>query len=145
VISELGGAAWRGLVAAMAMSGVRELTTDVGLVDKPPPDEIATEGVPSLLAAVPAEYRGAAIELAHWSYGAAMGAGYAVLPRRLRARRWFGPAFGLAIWAGFEAGIAPLLDLRSPEQRPLRERLSIAADHVLYGVIVSRRAFDPTA
>lgn len=51
--------AWRGTVAAMAMSGVRAFTTNVGLVAKPPPDEIATDGVAALLARVPPRYRDA--------------------------------------------------------------------------------------
>ena len=133
-------AAWRGAVAAMAMSGVRELTTSLGLVEKPPPEEIAEEGVPQLLAPVPAAYRDAAVELAHWGYGATMAVVFAGLPRRLRRRAWSGPAYGLAVWALFEAGVAPLLGLEPRGRRPPAERAAIALDHVLYGVVVAGRS-----
>lgn len=139
VTRSLAGAAWRGAVAAMAMSGVRELTVSLGLVERPPPEEIAEEAVPELLAAVPAAYREAAVELAHWGYGAATGAVFARLPGGLRRRVWSGPAYGLAVWALFEAGTAPLLGLQPRSGRPLAERAAIALDHVLYGLVVAGR------
>ncbi|MGI8974127.1 MAG: hypothetical protein ACR2HI_08115 [Gaiella sp.] len=142
VTSSSGGiarGAWCGTVAAMAMSGVRAFTTSVGLVDKPPPDEIATEGAPAVFARVPVRYRDASIELAHWGYGAGMGVAYGALPDSLRRRSLTGPAYGLAIWAFFERGVAPVLGLRTPRERPLRERAAIVADHLLYGVVVAGR------
>lgn len=142
---DLSGAIWRGTVAAMAMSAVRELTLSLGLVDRPPPDEIADEGVPALFAPIPPRYRDAAIEVCHWGYGAGMGIAYDLTPRTLRSRAWFGPVFGLAIWGFFERVVAPVLGLRPPAQRPLRERAAVAADHVVYGVVVSHRPFDPSA
>jgi uncharacterized membrane protein YagU involved in acid resistance len=129
----------------MAMSGVRELTGSLGLVERPPPDEIAAEGTPGLLEAVPAQYRDAAIELAHWSYGAGMGVAYGLLPRALRRRTWLGPAYGIAIWVGFERIVAPVLGLRTPGQRPFSERAAVALDHVLYGVVLAHRPIDPAA
>lgn len=131
--------AWRGMVAAMAMTGVRAFTTNVGLVDKPPPDEIATEGVAALFVHVPVRYRDSAIEVAHWGYGAGMGVVYGALPEGLRRRSLTGPTFGLAIWAFFELGVAPVLGLRTPRQRPLRERAAIVTDHLLYGLVVAGR------
>ena len=121
----------------MAMTGMRRVTTGLGLVGQTPPEEIATEGFPGLFARIPVQHRDEAVELAHWSYGAFAGAAFGLLPRSLRASPWAGPAYGLAIWAGFEAGLAPLLGLRDSGQRTLRERVSIAADHVLYGAIVA--------
>lgn len=144
-MSDVRGAMWRGTVAAMAMSGMRELTTALRLVDRPPPDEIAEEGVPGLFAPVPQPYREGAIELAHWGYGAGMGIAYGLAPQALRRRAWFGPVFGLAIWGFFERVVAPVLGLRRAEQRPLRERAAVAADHLLYGVVVAHRPFDPSA
>lgn len=137
-------AAWRGAVAAMAMSGMRRLTVSLGLVERPPPEEIAEEGVPGLFSKIPVEYREPAVELAHWSYGTGMGVTYGMLPRAVRSRPWFGIAFGLGSWAFFERVVAPMLRLRRPEQRKTSERVAIALDHVLYGVVVSHRPFDPT-
>jgi hypothetical protein len=137
--SELGAAALRGVVAAMAMTGMRRVTVGLGLLPKPPPVEIATEGVPSLFSVVPPQLRGEAIELAHWAYGAAAGSAFGALPPAVRCRRWSGPAYGLATWALFEGVVAPALGLRGPKQRSFAERASIIADHVLYGAIVGAR------
>jgi hypothetical protein len=130
-------AAARGVVAAMAMSGMRELTTSLGLVRRPPPDEIADEAAPQLFDRLAVD-RDAALELAHWGYGAAMGAAYAFMPVRLRRRAWLGPGYGLATWVFFERVVAPVLRLAPPAERPRAERAAIALDHLLYGAIVGR-------
>lgn len=62
---EVGHAGARGVVAAMAMSGLRRLTTGLGLIQEEPPEQIAREGVPGLLERVPPDLRAEAIELAH--------------------------------------------------------------------------------
>ena len=71
------------------------------------------------------------------SGGAAGGAVFAALPAPARRRGWAGPAYGLAIWLGFEVGIAPLLGLKQARQMRLSERAALAADHVLYGLVLS--------
>lgn len=125
----------RGAVAAMAMSGLRSITTGLGLVRLTPPEEIGAHGAAPLLAHVPPEWRGAAVELAHWGYGAAGGALFAALPVRGRAA---GVAYGLGLWAAFEAVVAPVLGAPARD-RPPSERLALAADHVLYGLVVGTR------
>ena len=53
-----------------------------------------------------------------------------------------GPIYGLVVWLGFELGVAPALGLsQSKRLRPV-ERLTLAADHLLYGLVLSepRRA-----
>jgi hypothetical protein len=52
-------------------------------------------------------------------------------------RRWAGPIYGLLIWLGFELGLAPLLGLREARERRLVERAALAADHLLYGLVLS--------
>src|SRR5215218_4105904 len=127
----------RGVVGAMAMTGVRRVTTGVGLVEKPPPERIAHEGFPDLLALVPDDYCDEAIEVAHWAYGAVAGSAFGAIPARVRRRVWSGPVYGLAIWAVFEAGVVPVVFGRGESRRrPVRERLTIAADHVLYGLVL---------
>ena len=126
-----------GIVGAMAMSGVRNLTTSLGIVGEPPPEEIADEAARLAGNGSP---HGGAVELAHWGYGAAAGAAYGLLPRALGQRRWCGPVYGLATWVLFERVIAPTLGLSSPGERPLAERAAIAFDHVLYGTIVGQVA-----
>jgi hypothetical protein len=86
---------------------------------------------------VPRGRRRAAIELAHCSYGAGGGAAFALLPEGIRRRPWAGPAYGLVVWVGFELCLAPVLGLKqAKKQRPI-ERAALAADHLLYGLVLS--------
>lgn len=130
----------RGVVGAMAQTAMRRVTIGLGLVRRPPPERIALEGVPALLARVPAEHRDEAIELAHWAYGALAGAAYAALPRSLRRHGWAGPAYGIGVWLFFEAVLGPaLLGLERTKKRSASERLALAGDHALYGAVVAKR------
>jgi hypothetical protein len=129
----------RGAIAAMAMTGMRVVTVGLGLLPKDPPEEIFEDALPHYLEPIPPEFRNEFIELAHWGYGAAGGAAFAVLPGGIRRHPWSGPAYGIAAWALFEAVLAPLLGLRKPPQRSLSERAAIIADHVLYGLVVAGR------
>lgn len=126
----------RGVSGAVAMSLMRAVTTRLGLVRAPPPDAIARERAQAVLARLPRRARRPAIELAHLAFGGAAGAAYAGLPERVRSPSWSGPAYGLATWLAYEGGIAPALGL-SHARRPRKvERLALAADHVLYGLIL---------
>ena len=130
-------AAMRGAVAAMAMSGMRVFTVNAGLVEESPPRAIIRQRARRLLRLVPPQRRPAAIELVHWGYGAAGGAAFGALPANLRRAVWSGPAYGLLTWAAFEAVLAPLLGLEQAKKpRPL-DRLALAADHLLYGFVLS--------
>jgi hypothetical protein len=121
----------------MAMSGMRALTVDLGIVGQTPPEAILKQRARGLLRRVPRGRRRAAIELVHWTYGAAGGAAFAALPESLRRRGWAGPIYGLATWIGFEVGLAPALGLsQATKPRPL-ERLALAGDHLLYGFVLS--------
>lgn len=119
----------------MAMTGMRRVTTDLGLVRKPPPERIATEGVPSLFAQIPPEHYETAIELFHWGVGAVGGIGFGILPAALRRQRWAGAAYGLAILGVFETVIAPRLGI-GPTERGVTEKLALAGDHLLYGIVL---------
>ena len=128
----------RGAIAAMAMTGMRVFTVDVGLVEQTPPQAIAKQKARGLLRRVPRKRRRAAVELAHWSYGGFGGAAFALLPEALRRRPWMGAAYGLGVWVGFEAGIAPLLGLRQAKGSDAApERIALALDHLLYGIVLS--------
>jgi hypothetical protein len=136
--SEIAHAGVRGAIAAMAMTGMRAFTVDMGLVKQTPPQAIARQRAKGLIRQLPRRRRRAVIELAHWGYGAVGGVGFALLPKSVRSRRrWVGPIYGLVIWLGFELGLAPLLGLRQARQRRLVERAALASDHVLYGLVLS--------
>lgn len=129
--------ALRGAVAAMAMTGLREFTHHVGWLEEPPPEAIARQKLlPGRFRRMKGRRR-AQVELLHWTYGAAAGAGFAALPRRLRQGRWTGAVFGLVVWTGFELGVAPMLGLAHARRARPRDRLALAADHVLYGLVLS--------
>lgn len=130
-------AAFRGMVGAMAMTGMRRLTVELGLVERTPPREILGHRGVSIRQRMRRDKRGAMTEIFHWSYGAAGGAAFGALHWRYRQAPWAGPAYGMALWLGFEVGIAPLLGLKhARELRPV-ERLAFAADHLLYGLVLS--------
>jgi hypothetical protein len=130
-------AAARGVIAAMAMTGMRRITTGFGLVEQVPPDAVAeqTPVVSKLLDRLPQDKRDEAIELAHWAYGALGGVGFALLPRRAHTR-WAGPLYGLAVWALYETGVVPLLGLEHVQEQTVVSRVVVAADHLLYGAVV---------
>jgi hypothetical protein len=59
------------------------------------------------------------------------------MPDGLRRQPWAGPVYGLAIWLGFELGIAPALGLKQAKKvRPI-DRAGLAADHLLYGLVLN--------
>ncbi len=131
----------RGVVAAMAMTGMRRMTKAAGLVREAPPDELARHGTGTagLLRRVPSDLRDEAVELAHWTVGGVGGAGFGALVAPRARGIWVGPAYGLAIWAAFEVAAVPLLGLARSRRRPPAERAAVAADHVLYGLILAHR------
>ena len=140
----LSGAAW-GTVGSMAMTGMRVITTELGVVEQTPPQAVGRQrarGMRALLRRAPRKQRRGLIEAAHWTFGAGGGAAFGALPPQVRRRRWAGPAYGLVVWLGFELGIAPALGLSQAKRvRPV-DRLGLAADHLLYGLVLS--AIRPT-
>jgi hypothetical protein len=126
----------RGVIGAMAMSGLRQLSTALGLVRNVPPESVLERTAPQLLQRIPVDRRPALVEFVHWSYGAAGGALFGLMPESVRRHRWAGPAYGLAFWAIFQAAVAPVLGLPH-KNTTTRERLSLLGDHLLYGVVVA--------
>lgn len=125
----------RGVVAAMAMTGLRAMTGGLGLVKQTPPQAIARQGAPGLLRRVPRRRRDATIEAVHWAYGGLGGMAYGALPHRWRRPPWGSLVYGTAVWVGFEFALAPALGLtRSGGDK---ERAAIALDHLLYGLVLS--------
>jgi len=136
----------RGGIAAMAMTGMRTFTVDVGIVEQTPPQAIAKQRrARGLLRRVPRKRRGPAVELAHWSYGALGGAGFGLLPEAVRRRAWAGPVYGLLTWLGFEIVVAPTLGLSQARELRLVDRGALAVDHLLYGLVLFEGRSRPQA
>ena len=130
----------RGAVGAMAMTGMRALTTELGLVEQTPPQAVGRQqarGARALLRRAPRKQRRGLLEAAHWVFGASGGAVFGALPGAIRRRPWAGPVYGLVVWLGFELGIAPALGLSQAKRVRLVDRLALAADHLLYGMVLS--------
>jgi hypothetical protein len=124
----------------MAMTGMRVMTTQLGLLEQTPPQAISRQrarGLRALLRRAPPRQRTGLVEAAHWAFGASGGAAFGALPRAVRRRRWAGPIYGLVVWLGFELGIAPALGLSQSKRLRVVDRLALAADHLLYGVVLS--------
>lgn len=136
-VAEIAHGALRGAIAAMAMTGLRALTINLGLVDEPPPRAIMRQRSRGLYRLASRRRRRVAQELFHCSYGAAGGAAFAALPESIRMRAGAGPAYGLLVWLGFELGVAPLLNLTQARSGRIVERAALAGDHLLYGFVLS--------
>jgi hypothetical protein len=132
-------AATRGLVAAMAMTGVRNFAENIGLLEESPPGAILDEHAPDVVQRLSGQHRDAIAELIHWAYGVAGGAIFSALPAPVRAHPLAGPTYGLTIWLSFELGLAPVLGLPHAKSKRALSRAVLALDHVLYGLVVAGR------
>ncbi|MBX7267399.1 hypothetical protein KIF24_16095 [Micromonospora sp. Llam7] len=126
----------RGVLAAMAMSGLRQATTSLNLVQSSPPKSVMEKLAPGLLDRLPRDRHPAALAVAHWGYGLGAGLAFGALPTRLRHRIWVGPLYGMTLLLGFHAAIAPALGI-DRRLTDWHEQLALIADHLLYGIVVA--------
>ena len=140
---ELLHAAFRGAVGAMAMTGVRVFADHADLIRESPPSRLSRKRGGGLMKVVPRRRRRMTVELVHWMMGAVFAAGFALLPDGLRRRAWAGPVYGLLVWLGFDAGVAPALGLTDRGWPKGRERAVFLADHALYGLVLSEMRSRP--
>ena len=136
--SEVAHAALRGVVGAMAMSGMRVFTKNIGLLQETPPEAIAKQRRPTgLVRFVPKSRRAAFVELFHWTVGAVGGATFGLLPDGIRRQPWAGPAHGIALLLPYEFMLSPALGLGHWRRRDASEHVSLVLDHLLYGFVMS--------
>jgi hypothetical protein len=136
-LSEIAHGALRGTIGAMAMTGLRSFTVSLGLVDEPPPRAILRQKSKGVFRVMPKRFRRAGQELFHWGFGAAGGAMFGLFPQKVRMQAWAGPVWGLGIWLVFEVAVAPALGLSQAKKLRPVDRVSLAADHLLYGLVLS--------
>jgi hypothetical protein len=142
-MSPLVHAKLRGLIGAMAMTGVRVFALHAGLIREDPPSRLARKQARGVLKRVPRERRRMVVELVHWWMGAVFGIAFGLLPERIRLRPWSGPVFGLFVWFGFDRGVAPALGLTEARWPHGRERLVFIADHLLFGLVLNEMRSRP--
>jgi hypothetical protein len=83
--------------------------------------------------------------VAHFAYGASMGALYGLLTRQNASAKTALP-FGLAVWAGSYLGLLPGLGILKPAtQHPLRRNALMIGAHVVWGLSLAGtlRAIQP--
>jgi hypothetical protein len=131
----------RGVVAAMAMSGLRRMTTTLGLVADTPPEAIVASTLPAIFERIPEERRPVIVEAVHWAYGGLGGAAFGLLPRKVRRHPLTGLIYGALFWTAFEVGIAPALGLPQAHRQKPEEEAALLLDHLLYGVVVAASAW----
>jgi hypothetical protein len=136
-------AAFRGIVAAMAMTGVRTLAQHLGVIREDPPARVARKQAKGLLRSVPRRRRGVVVELIHWAMGAMFGLVFGLLPERIRMKPWAGPAFGFLVWLGFDTIVAPSLGLKQRRWPHGKERAVFMVDHLLFGLVLSEMRSRP--
>lgn len=122
---------------------MRALTTRLGLLGATPP-EVLVDRAPAAVRRLQGDRLDALLVLLHWGYGSAGGAVFGALPARVRMTPWAGPAFGALLWLGFEAAIVPLLGFRMAH-RSRTDQLALAADHLLYGLVLSELRRRPSS
>jgi hypothetical protein len=130
-------AMFRGIIGAMAMTGVRQFASQAQLIRDDPPARMARKQAGGLLRQVPRRRRGAVVELIHWAMGAVFGLLFGLLPQSVRMRAWAGPAFGFLVWLGFETMAAPALGLKQRRWPHGAERIVFVADHLLFGLVLN--------
>jgi hypothetical protein len=128
---------FRGIVGAMAMTGLRTLAMHTGVIREDPPARLARKQAKGLLRSVPRRQRGAVVELIHWAMGGVLGLMFGLLPERIRLKPWAGPVYGVLTWLGFDAVIAPAAGLKERRWPHGMERAVFIVDHVLFGLVLS--------
>lgn len=121
----------------MVMTALRTVAGNLDLLDKTPPQAMVERHAPRRIQQLDEDKRAAVTELAHWTYGAASGGLFEMLPANVRRSALVGPAYGLGIWLVFELAIAPSLGVRHTPQRQVAGRSVVAFDHAMYGVVVA--------
>ncbi|MEH1166963.1 DUF6789 family protein [Micromonospora sp. CPCC 205539] len=126
-----------GVGATVAMTGVLAVGRRLGGYPEQPPKRLVRRFARRAGMSARRQSPGvrAAWPLAHFGFGAAYGAGYALAVRRSSASR--GIAAGLGLWASSYLGWVPALGLLPPPQRddPARAVTTFAA-HVVYGAVL---------
>jgi hypothetical protein len=130
--ADVAASALTGAVAAMAMSGLRTVTTNLGALRRTPPERVFDAAAPE----TGGPDRAVAQELAHWGFGVGGGAVYGALPAAVTRSPAIGVLYGLSVWAFFEGVLRPMLGPAGRHRRPVAERLALIADHALYGLVL---------
>jgi hypothetical protein len=138
-------AAWdgalAGAIATIPMSAVMYAAEVAGLMGEYPPEIIAEQGLAAVGVREGEDVNDAAATVAHLGFGAAAGALFGLLRRRVRlpiSPVAQGIGYGLLVYAASYDGWIPAIHIMpAPENdRPGRQP-SMAAAHVVYGAVLA--------
>jgi len=139
-LSLLARGAGAGALATVAMSAEMLAAQRLGVMGEQPPERIAEDAAEEVTGSQPDEGTTDVLaSVAHFAFGAAGGAGYALILGR--SARSAGPVtgivFGLLVWAASYAGWIPALGILPPpdRDRPGRQVAMVLA-HVIYGSVL---------
>jgi hypothetical protein len=135
-MTEIIHAKLRGVIGAMAMTGMRVFALHAGLIREDPPSRLTRKQARGVLKRVPRKRRRVVVEFVHWAVGGVFGIVYGLLPERFRQHAWSGPLYGVLVWMGFDAFVAPALGLTERDWPKGRERTVFVADHIVYGFVL---------
>lgn len=122
-----------GLTGTVAMSTVLAAADAAGAMDRQPPRKIIQKFLPVL----PPRIKDAAAVSAHFAYGTASGAVYAMLAGSGRPNAVTGTVYGALVWlAGYE-GWLPAFGVQPPAHRDKPGRAwTMLAAHLVYGMVL---------
>jgi uncharacterized membrane protein YagU involved in acid resistance len=141
-----------GMIGALAMTGIRTLLVETGMVSEPLPHKVERRlalriGIADQMGA---HHEDLLAQGQHLALGATFGAGYSLLRHRFDLpSTTAGPLYGLAVYAINIVGLGPALDLtRAPwdDEPPVVARQIFI--HLIYGLVtamVIRRLAEDTA
>ncbi len=139
---ELAPRAAQGVVAAMAMTGLRQMNARLGLMKTTPPEMIVQQPVvEQRLSALSEDQRRAAAIALHWTLGALGAVGYQLLPKMLQRRLLVSVAYGNLMWLGFDALLSSSLKMKG--DLDAKDRVALVLDHSLYGVVLAMERREP--
>lgn len=139
-----------GIIGALAMTGIRTLLVETGMVSEPLPHKVERRlamqlGVNDRMSARSEDLL---TQAQHLALGASFGIGYSLIRRRRELPFWAGPLYGLFVYAVNVAGLGPGLDLnRAPWRDDPPDVARQIFIHLIYGLVtaqsIRRLAHDP--
>ena len=127
-----------GVAATAVMTGVRMAADRVGIHERRPAHSVIVRRLRGVTGRKPWGHEAeTTATIAHYAFGAAAGAAYAVVaPRRARVRG-LGILYSVAIWLVSYFGVLPWLRLMPcPERDATGRQVVLAVDHVVYGLVL---------
>ena len=126
-----------GLLATVVMTGVLLAARRLGLVDRPAPEAVVTGMLEEvdLDQEIRPPARTGLVTVAHLGYGAALGAGFSAIARRIgRVSSLRGAGFGLVVWTVSYLGWLPAVGIfPRPSQQGAGRHVENVAGHLVYG------------